>query len=81
MLEVAFLAAHLMWMNSRSEMEVLYDLITTNAAQALGEDNHRLKEGGNADLVVLNAETVWESIWNHEAPLHVIKSGKEITTK
>lgn len=81
MLEVAFLAAHLMWMNSRSDMEVLYDLITTNAAQALGEDNHRLKEGGNADLVILNAETVWESIWNHEAPLHVIKSGKEITAK
>lgn len=81
MLEVAFLAAHLMWMNSRAEMEILYDLITTNAAQALGEDNHRLKEGGNADLVVLNAESVWESIWNHEAPLHVIKSGKEVTIK
>ncbi len=81
MLEVAFLAAHLMWMNSRSEMEILYDLITTNAAQALGEENHRLSEGGNADLVVLNAESVWESIWNHEAPLHVIKSGKEITAK
>ncbi len=81
MLEVAFLAAHLMWMNSRAEMEILYDLITTNAAQALGEDNHRLKVGGNADLVVLNAESVWESIWNHEAPFHVIKSGKEITTK
>lgn len=81
MLEVAFLAAHLMWMNSRAEMDILYDLITTNAAQALGEENHHLKEGGNADLVVLNAESVWESIWNHEAPLHVIKSGKEITVK
>ncbi|HSM23591.1 MAG TPA: amidohydrolase family protein [Anaerolineaceae bacterium] len=81
MLEVAFLAAHLMWMNSRAEMEILFDLITTNAAQALGEDNHRLIEGGNADLVVLNAESVWESIWNHEAPLHVIKSGKEITVR
>lgn len=81
MLEVAFLAAHLMWMNSRAEMDILYDLITTNAAMALGEENHRLQEGGNADLVVLNAESVWESIWNHEAPLHVIKSGKEITVK
>lgn len=81
MLEVAFLAAHLMWMNSRHEMEILYDLITTNAAQALGADNHKLVEGGDADLVVLNAESVWEAIWNHEAPLHVIKSGKEITAK
>ena len=35
MLEVAFLAAHLMWMTTFQEMEILYDLITTRAAQAL----------------------------------------------
>ncbi len=81
MLEVAFLAAHLMWMNSRQEMEILYDLITTNAAQALGMEDHHLKVGGKADLVVLNAESVWEAIWNHEAPLYVIKTGKDITTR
>ncbi|MBE0686450.1 MAG: amidohydrolase family protein, partial [Anaerolineaceae bacterium] len=81
MLEVAFLAAHLMWMNSRQEMEILYDLITTNAAQALGAEGHNLTEGGNADLVVLNAESVWEAIWNHEAPLYVIKAGKDITAR
>ncbi|PKO13175.1 MAG: cytosine deaminase [Chloroflexi bacterium HGW-Chloroflexi-10] len=81
MLEVAFLAAHLMWMNSRQDMEILYDLITTNAAQALNIQGHTLSEGGNADIVVLNAESVWESIWSHEAPLHVIKNGKEITAK
>lgn len=81
MLEVAFLAAHLMWMNSRQEMEILFDLITTNAAEALGVEGHNLVEGGTADLVVLNAESIWEAIWNHEAPLFVIKSGKDITVK
>lgn len=81
MLEVAFLASHLMWMNSRPEMEILYDLITTNAAQALDIKGHKLEEGGNADLVVLNASSVWEALWSHEAPLHVIKNGKEITAK
>lgn len=81
MLEVAFLAAHLMWMSTPQDMEILYDLITTNAARALGIGEFGLKEGNRADLVVLNAETVWEAIWNHEAPLHVIKSGKEITLK
>lgn len=81
MLEVAFLAAHLMWMTSRDEMEVLYDLITTNAAEALNLTGHKLVEGGTADLVVLNAGSVWEALWNHEAPLHVIKNGKEITAK
>ncbi len=81
MLEVAFLAAHLMWMTSREEMEILYDLITSNAAKALGIQNYGLKEGCDADLVVLNAESVWEAIWNHEAPLYVIKDGVDITLK
>lgn len=81
MLEVAFLAAHLMWMITPQDMEILYDLITTRAAQALGIKEFGLKAGNKADLVVLNAETVWEAIWNHEAPLHVIKSGREITLK
>ncbi len=81
MLEVAFLAAHLMWMTSREELEILYDLITTNAALALNIPNYGLKEGYNADLVILNANSVWEAIWNHEAPLHVFKDGVEITEK
>lgn len=81
MLEVAFLAAHLMWMSSREELEILYDLITTRAAEALNIKGHELIEGGNADLVVLNADSVWEAIWNHEAPVHVIKNGLEITQR
>jgi len=79
MLEVAFLAAHLMWMITVQDMEILYDLITTRAAQAMGIKEFALKEGNRADLVVLNAESVWEAIWNHEAPLHVIKNGRDIT--
>jgi len=79
--EVAFLAAHLMSMTTRGEMEILYDLITTNAAEALNISGHKLVEGGNADLVILNVDNVWESLWSHEAPLHVFKNGKEITVK
>jgi cytosine deaminase len=79
MLEVAFLAAHLMWMTSRPELEILYDLITTHAAEALGIEDFGLAVGSAADLVVLNAESVWEAIWNHEAPLYVIKDGRDVT--
>jgi cytosine deaminase len=79
MLEVAFLAAHLMWMTSRADMEILYDLITTSAARALRIDDFGLAEGNRADLVVLNAESVWEAIWHHEAPRHVIKNGRDVT--
>jgi cytosine/creatinine deaminase len=79
MQEVAFLAAHLMNMVSRPEMEILFDLITTNAARALGIKNYGLKEGCDADLVVLDAGNVWEALWSHEAPLYVIKDGVDIT--
>jgi cytosine deaminase len=79
MLEVAFLAAHLMWMTTRQDMEILYDLITTNAAEALGIRDFGLAVGNVADLVVLDARTVWEAIKNHEAPLYVIKDGRDVT--
>ena len=79
MLEVAFLAAHLLWMTTFDDMEILYDMITTRAAQALGLKNYELKEGSRANLVVLNAQNMWEAIWSHEAPRVVIKDGRDIT--
>ncbi|MCH7586834.1 MAG: amidohydrolase family protein [Chloroflexi bacterium] len=79
MLEVAFLAAHLLWMTTFDDMEILYDMITTRAAQALGLENYELKEGNRANLVVLNAHNIWEAIWSHEAPRVVIKDGRDIT--
>ncbi|NLG93907.1 MAG: amidohydrolase family protein, partial [Acetomicrobium flavidum] len=57
MLEVAFLAAHLLWMTTFDDMNVLYDMITTRAAKALGIDDYGLEEGKAAHLVVLNAGT------------------------
>jgi cytosine deaminase len=81
MLEVAFLAVHLLWMTTFSDMEIIYDLITTSAAKAMGIKGHRLEVGGNADLVVLNAKDVYHAIWEHEAPLHVIRKGKEVTAQ
>ena len=81
MLEVAFLAAHLMWMTTLKEMDILYDLITTKAAAALGIEDFNLEVGNLANLVVLDCESVWEALWSHEAPLHVIKAGHEITAQ
>ncbi len=81
MLEVAFLASHLLWMTTFADMEILYDLITTNAARALSIPDFELKEGNRANLVVLNAETIAEALTGHEAPLAVIKDGREVTLK
>jgi cytosine deaminase len=68
-----------MWMTTFEEMEILYDLITTRAALTIAVSGFEMKEGNQANLVVLNAESVWEALTDHEAPRHVIKDGKEVT--
>jgi len=76
MLEVAFLASHLLWMTTSSDMEKLYDMITVDAARAMWIQDHKLEVGAPADLVVLNAPSVLEALRSHEAPAYVISRGK-----
>lgn len=76
MLEVAFLASHLLWMTTRPEMEILYEMITTRAAECIGLKNFILAAGSPANLVVLNAPNMLEALRYHEEPRHVISHGK-----
>jgi cytosine/creatinine deaminase len=76
MLEVAFLAAHLLWMTTKRELESLYDMITVSAARAMNIRDHSLKVGASANLVVLSAPSVSEALRGHAAPLYVISAGK-----
>lgn len=78
MLQVAFLASHLLQMRTFEDMDLLYDMITTSAAKVLGIEGHELKVGGNADLVVLDEEDVYHAIWYHRAPVYVLKHGQVI---
>ncbi|HMN62192.1 MAG TPA: amidohydrolase family protein, partial [Anaerolinea sp.] len=76
--EVAFLAAHLLWFTGREEIETLYDMVTTRAAQAMGVKEFGLRLGAPAHLVVLAQKNVVEALRYHEAPRHVISHGKLI---
>ncbi len=76
MLEVAFLASHLLWMTTRAEMDTLYDLVTTKAGRAIGLPDHRLQVGAPANLVVLHAPDVLEALRQHAAPAHVVSHGR-----
>lgn len=78
MLEVAFLAAHLLWMTTNRELESLYDMITVNAARAMNIDAHALRIGSPANLVVLSAPNVLDALREHAAPPHVISHGKQV---
>jgi len=74
-LEVAFLASHLLWFTAASEMETLYDMITVNAAKAMGVKDFGLKVGATANLVVLQEPSVLESFRTHAAPKYVVSHG------
>jgi cytosine/creatinine deaminase len=76
MLEVAFLAAHLLWMTTRPDMETLYEMITLRAARAMGVPDHELRVGAPANLVVLAAPDVLEALREHAAPVAVVSHGK-----
>jgi cytosine deaminase len=76
MLEVAFLASHLLWMTTSSDMELLYNMITVQAAQAVGIKEHGLRVGAPANLVVLDVPSVLEALRCHAAPVRVISHGK-----
>jgi cytosine deaminase len=78
MLEVAFLASHLLWMTSRADMETLYDMITTEAAAAIGLTNFSIKQGSEANLVILDIPNIQEAFRFHQAPKHVIFEGRFI---
>lgn len=78
MLEVAFLAAHLLWMTTNRELETLYDMVTLNAAQAMNLEDHQLKVGARANLVVLSAPNVLEAIREHTVPRYVITNGSVV---
>jgi cytosine deaminase len=78
MLEVAFLACHMLWMTTAAEMEQLYNMITRKAARAMGLADFEVKVGAPAHLVVLDAPNVLEALRSHAAPAAVISHGQVV---
>lgn len=78
LLEVAFLAAHLLDMRSAPQQEVLVDLVTTSAARVLGLGSYGLREGGPADLLVHDAQRTVDLLARHAAPRAVLRAGRVV---
>jgi cytosine deaminase len=76
MLEVAFLASHLLWMMSRQDRETLYDMITLNAAKVMRLSGYGLAEGNPANLVILDSADLREAYARHSEPVCVIRNGQ-----
>jgi len=78
MLEVAFLASHLLWMTTRDEINKLYDLITVDAARSINISNFNLAVDAPAHLVILRHRNETEALRYHMAPAEVISYGKRV---
>jgi cytosine deaminase len=80
LLEIAFLAAHVLEAVDTAGIDLVYDAVTTTAADVLGLTGHRLQVGGNADLVVHHHATLREVIAHHAAPAYVVASGRLVAS-
>src|SRR3954452_6804150 len=75
LLEVAFLAAHLLDMRTALQQELLVDLVTTSAARVLGLPRYGLRPGGPADLLVHDAARTVDLLARHAPPRVVVRGG------
>jgi cytosine/creatinine deaminase len=78
MLEVAFLAAHLLWMMTRQDVAALYDMITIEPARAINLRGYGLSVGAAANLVLLDQPDEVEALRYHGPPAHVISHGRPL---
>ena len=78
LLHTANLTAHAAHMTGASELEVCLNMITSNAAELMGLENYGLFEGGKADLVVVDAVNVMNTLAGVPERLATFKNGELI---
>jgi cytosine deaminase len=81
MLEVAFLASHILRKMTPADVEVLYDMISINPARIIGSEAGAISKGEPADLVVLVEKDVSETLAVHARPAAVISRGAVVSER
>src|SRR2546428_261650 len=79
-LQAAFVLVHFAQMSGQTELETLFDMITTRPAQALGISNYGLSEGDPADLVVFAAPSEMDAL-RLIAPRRLVLRGGRIVAR
>lgn len=77
-LQAAFVLVHYGQMSGQSELETLFEMITTRPAQALGITNYGLSEGSPADLVVFDASSELDALRLGAPRRLVLRGGKVV---
>lgn len=79
LLEVAFFMSHVAYLTKvPSELDTVIDMITVNAARALGLSNYGIAEGNPANIVVVDAPSVHEALRTRADRRAVVKSGRVV---
>jgi len=78
MLEVGFLAAHILWKTTRADLRDIYRMVTTHAAASLGLEGYGIDKGTPADLVVFDVGSVVEALQHRPVPRQVIARGRVV---
>ena len=78
MLEVAFLAAHILGFLTDEDQAKLLDLVTRRAARVLGIEGHALREGNVANLCIHHDERLVDVLREHARPRWVIREGRVV---
>ncbi|WP_372921616.1 amidohydrolase family protein [Roseovarius sp.] len=78
MLEVAHMGIHAIPMTSREAMGWAFESVTLNGAAAMGLPDPTLREGGPANMVILQARDPIEAVRLRATRLAVIRAGRVI---
>jgi cytosine deaminase len=78
LLRQLLVSAMSMHLGNLDQLAWLPEMVTTNAARAIGIDGYGLAEGCRADLVVLDARDAAQAITEQSEKLYVIKRGRVV---
>src|SRR5699024_3304347 len=79
MLQAAHILVFAAHMDNSQRINQLFDMITTNAAKTLNIENYGIKEGNEANCIILDAKNEKEAIRLTSECLYVISKGKIVS--
>jgi len=78
MLEIAFLASHILQFLTDADQRRLLDMITGDAAGVLGIEGHTIAVGNPANLCVHGSSRIVDLLREHASPAQVIGKGRVV---
>jgi len=79
MLDVAHMGLHVAQMTGVQQIQSCFDAVTLNAAKVMHLENYGVATGKNADLVILDCDSIFDAIRLRPTRLYVVRRGQIIS--